>query len=191
MQTEISCKTSSLLKTLKGIKAVIKDRNKRSGAKAIEITLEITITDGMVTFVIPGCNLPMKCKTIGTVKATLPFLRLYNAVLIETNPEMHIVVTKGNLQVNLVRFFAQTCFFEDDNILRSVNLSINYSDAELLRLGKQGFTEQELYFNRLGHKIDRANENLNKNVLYAHKVLCEYGVDIEDIEKLVMKSLFD
>ena len=45
----------------------------------------------------------------------------------------------------------ETTFFETDKILRSIKMPINYTDWHLLRLENEGYTPEELEFNKLDY----------------------------------------
>ncbi|PCH67000.1 MAG: hypothetical protein COC01_06780 [Bacteroidetes bacterium] len=80
-------------------------------------------------------------------------------------------------------------FFEDDSILRSIQIPINYKDIDLLRLRHEGYTEEELEFNKITELIDTAEQSLKRKMAAAVSNLKEYGVKYEEIEGLVKSKL--
>jgi hypothetical protein len=103
--------------------------------------------------------------------------------------EIQAEITDGWLAIAGIKVAAKTSFFADDSILRSVNLPLNYNDADLLRMSDNGFTTEELDFNRLGAKIREAETNLDVNIIKAHRVLKVYGITVEEIREMVENKL--
>ncbi|PCH67001.1 MAG: hypothetical protein COC01_06785 [Bacteroidetes bacterium] len=98
--------TKEFLNTLKLLKAAVPGRS----AKAKRITCEITITNGKVTFVVPGCTQAIKCETKGSAKLTLPFLYFLEIVKSLKTVEAEFRITEGEVSVGILKFNAQTCF---------------------------------------------------------------------------------
>jgi hypothetical protein len=83
----------------------------------------------------------------------------------------------------------QTTFFENDSILRSINLPINYSELHLLQLDHKGFTEEEIDFNKLEFELYDAKKYLKLNIIKAIDILGVYGVTIKEIEDLIQSKI--
>jgi hypothetical protein len=93
------------------------------------------------------------------------------------------------MQINTLTINAQTTFFEDDTILRSIKLPVNYTDAFLLKLENQGYTEEELTFNRMGTKILMAKRRKISNIQNALYYLETYGINYAELEKIINDKL--
>lgn len=177
--------TKHLQNTLKLVKGAVHGKS----AKTLSVTCEITITDGKATFAVPGAVFSLDCITKGTCKATIPFLQFSLIVKDVQTIETEITITEGSIKIQRVTINAQTTFFKTDSILRTIQLPINYTDADLLRLRKQGYTQEELEFNNLAKQIDIAHSNLDSNLLLAAKILKQYDVPYEALEKLAKEKL--
>lgn len=94
-------------------------------------------------------------------------------------------MTIGNLTL-----IVSTCFFKDDTILRSINLPINYSTADILRL-RDKYTAEEIAFNKLDGLINSTLAEINKDVKIAAGTLLKYGITKEEITKMVTEKIFN
>ncbi len=178
--------TKQLFQTLKLLKAGLPERK----ANALKTQCELTIKTAEVIFDIPGCVSSVKCSTVGTAKATVLFLHFYEIIKVEKDPETKIQINNGNIKINQIAINAKTCFFEDDSILRTVDLPVNYIDKELLLLS-QRHTPEELAFNKMTPFIKAAEKKLEENINGAYKKLRIYGVSMEEIKALVNQKIKD
>ena len=178
--------TQKLLQTLKQVNGAV---GKRS-ARTVAITSEITVTDCKITIAVPGAIFSMECLTDGTCKASVPFLHLLEVVKDFKTKNTGIVITEGCIKLNAISLLGKTTFFEDDTILKTIDLPINYTDAELMRLSANGYTSGEIAFNNLKPKIEKANQNLHKHLLNAYHLLKQYGVTFEDLEQITKERLY-
>jgi hypothetical protein len=181
----ITTTTKDLLNILKQLKAGIKGKT----PKAMATTCEITVTDGKATFAVPGAIFTLECSTIGTCKAVLPFLHFFQVIKDLQVKDLEIIINKNDIKIHNVSFNIRTTFFETDRILRTIHLPINYKDKDILTLPKQGYTEEEIIFNKMLIKLEQAEERLISNISKAHKILKEYGVPYEVIEKVAKESV--
>ena len=108
--------------------------------------LEITITDGLVTLVIPGVRLELECETVGTAKASLSLHYFNDIIQSWKDLKFECTINDDSIKMGVTSVNAQTTFFENDSILRSIKLHINYTDLYLLQLEHKGFTEEEILF---------------------------------------------
>lgn len=84
---------------------------------------------------------------------------------------------------------AKTTFFENDSILRSINLPINYSELHLLQLEHKGFTTEEIDFNKLEFELYYAKKHLKSNIKKTIDILDLYGVTTNEIEELIQGKI--
>jgi hypothetical protein len=178
-------KTKVLKQTLAKMRVALKSTalDKRT------VYCEITITDGKITLTCPGVTYTVVAKTDGMAKVALPYLYLANILKDHKALEIEASVSDNWLKLGSVKVAAKTTFMQSDNILRSVNLPLNYNDADLLKMPEQGFTKEELEFNRLDTKIEKAQNHIQINISRAHKALKSYGITVEEIEHLVKSKV--
>ncbi|MBK8846141.1 MAG: hypothetical protein IPO27_05995 [Bacteroidetes bacterium] len=176
-----------LLQTLKLIKAAIRC-NKVAAQKII---CDITVTDGLVQFAVPGAIFTLESKTIGTTKAAVYALHFIEIVKAEKGPDIEVIINDSKVTIGKITIPAKTTFFENDQILRTIQLPINYTDADLLRLSSEGYTWSELDFNNLTKSILMAEETLKRNLALAYNNLKIYGVSYQELETITKKKIFD
>jgi hypothetical protein len=150
----ITAKTKELFQTLKYLKVAV-GRSKKNN----NVFCEITVTDGKLTFAVPGAIFPMVCITQGTCKTAVLFLHFFQIVKDLKVKDVKIIITKDSIQIQNVTISANSTFFENDKILRTIQLPMNYNDADLLKLLNEGYTMEELEFNNLTFKIYQAEIN--------------------------------
>ena len=177
----IQTKKTKLIETLKHLKAVVKGKS----AKSLKMICEITITDGQAVFAIPGAIFTLVCKTQGVAKITVPFLYFWDIIKNHNSPDLTMKINKGEVTIGPITFMATTCFIENDRILRTIQLPINYTDADLLRLPKQGYTQEELEFNRMTKMIKEARSRLDARIAKAAGLFKDFGVTEEEIGAIV------
>jgi hypothetical protein len=182
----VRANTQKLLQTLKQVNGAV---GKRS-ARTLAITSEITVTDGKITIAIPGAIFSLVCINLGTCKASVPFLHFLEVAKEFKAPVTEIIFIEGAIILNTITLFGKTTFFEDDTILKTIDLPINYSEVELIRLSINGYTIEELEFNNLKPKIDKALERLDAKLDIAYLLLKQYGVTHQDIEQITKKRLY-
>lgn len=187
MPIQIICKKSDFKHVLKHLRVGKTKRRK----DALKIFCEITVTDGNATFALPGSVFSIKCQTIGTAKATVLYFQLFDIIDTIDDDQIEMTITEGSLKINMVTVNANTCFFKDDRILRTIRLPLNYNEADLLRLVQQGYTEQELLFNKLYFKFERAQKSIETAINSAYLKLKLYGVTRAEIMNLVEKKLYN
>ena len=92
--------------------------------------------------------------------------------------------------INTFKFRTLTTFFEDDKILRSIQLPINYKDSDLIALVRSNlYSDEEIMFNHLAEKVDHAQDRLEKNMEHVWQLLREYGVSRQSISYLINSEI--
>ena len=177
---------NQFLKTLKRVKVAVRGK----GTKANSVSCEITVIDGRTSFSVPGALFLLDCITNGTCKATVPFLKFQDLIKSTNKSEIEVKISEGELEVGIVTIKANTIFFRDDSVLRTIDLPINYTDADLLRIAKENYTIEELKFNRLYDKIEQAQERFNKKLDKAYNMLKDYELPFPEFENLVEEHLY-
>lgn len=182
----VRANTKKMIQTLRFVKVAIGKPTDKNMAKSAEIT----VTDGKFTIAAPGAIFYLKCITHGTCKASVKFLHFLQIIKDLKSEETDITITEGNIKINGVTIPVKTTFFEDDNILRTIDLPLNYTEADLIRISHSGYTYEELEFNNLTSKIEVAKENLDDNTFKAYSLLKQYGVDYTELKTMVHEKLY-
>ena len=182
----LKVKKSQFLKTLLALNKAVKNLPRKNTT----VTCEITITDGKATFAVYGAIFFMECETQGTCKVSISFPYLFEVIKGHNNRVVDITITEDNMQVGIVSFAVRTSFFETDRILRTIDLPINYTVADLLRLSKESYTMEELQFNKIAVPILKAEEAYERNIAAAYNKLKGYGVTLKDVEKLAEVKIY-
>jgi hypothetical protein len=183
--SSFTIKKSVLIKTLTEIsKIVSKIRNSRNSG-----VLEMTITDGKLTLIVPGAKHELDCETISSAKVSISLFYYLDIIKSQRETTIHCIITDNTIEVKGLLVSAQTTFFETDRILRSIKMPLNYTDFHLLKLEKEGYTEEEIEFNDLNFDIRRAKKTLAKNILKTLDLLNVYGVNKKEIKELVYNKI--
>lgn len=153
--------------------------------------IELTITDGLLTLVIPGSRFELKCETKSTAKATIGFFYFRDIIKNWTQLNVECAITENTIKIGVTSFKAQSTFFESDRILRSIDLPINYSDFHLLRLEHHGFTKEEIDFNGLEFELHQAKKNFKSTIRKTSDLLRIYGISAIEIEELLNAKIKD
>jgi hypothetical protein len=69
---------------------------------------------------------------------------------------VEIIIKENEISIDITTINAKTTFFENDRILRTIVLPMNYTDDDLIKLLKEGYTKEELSFNNFTKKINEA-----------------------------------
>ncbi len=183
MVKAIASKTN-LLEVFKHLKVATKN----TSANKLKMSCELTIKTDKICFVVPGIQYELPCYTEGVGRFTCPLLYISDIISTTTDKEIVITILRDKVQVNNVIFKANTTFFEDDTILRSIKLPINYTDADIIKLSKSNYTPEEITFNKLDNTIAIAQQELEQNIEKAYNILKVYGISKEELKLLVEKK---
>lgn len=174
-----------LLNTLNEISKVLGSASKWKKS----VVLELTVTDNKLTLVVPGAKYVLDCETKSTAKATIGLIYYLDIIKSQKGTLIECIITDGTIEINKLFINVQTTFFETDSILRSIKMPINYSDLHLLKLEKDGFTEEEIRFNELSSEVYYAKKALTSNIRNTINLLNIYGVNKKDIEEMINKKM--
>ena len=184
-QASFIIRKTILLKELKNIAKAL-GRMTRANKQTV---VELTITDDKLTIVIPGAKFELDCETKSTAKASLGFFYFKDIVETSKGLSFEAIINDNTIKIGLARFKAQTTFFEDDSILRSIKLPINYTDWHILQMDNKGYTIEELRFNNLEFEIYHAKNRLEYNISKAKEYLGVYGISTKEIEVFVSTKI--
>lgn len=151
--------------------------------------IELTITDGLLTLVVPGSRIEVKCETKSTAKATIGFFYFKNIVQTWNNIIIECFILDNVIKIGVTSFKAKSTFFESDRILRSIKLPMNYSVYHLLQLENRGFTPEEIDFNGLEFAVHQAKKDFKLTVRKTKELLKIYGVTAAEIEELLNSKI--
>lgn len=182
--SSFTIKKSVLLNTLKELTKVL---NKVSKYKFT--VLEMTVTDGKLTLVIPGAKYILDCETIHSAKGTIDLPYFLDIIKSQKKQSITCTFTDDTIEIMGLFIKIQTTFFETDKILRSIKLPINYSDWHLLKLEKEGFTIEEIEFNKLSYEVNCAKRRLRANIRKTTEVLQIYGISKKEIQEFISKKI--
>lgn len=184
-RTFFVAKRTALSKVLKQLGASIVNKRHRRNCPC-----ELTLINDLVSFNVPGATFGMKVETEGTAKASFEleiFRQVINSFKLK---ELKVEIEEGNIIVDKFSFKAITTFFEDDKILRSIVLPMNYSDIDLVSISASNrYTIEELKFNKLWILVNQAERRLKNNLNAAARSLEPYGISRQEIEDLLDKKI--
>lgn len=184
-EARFTIRKSVLYKELIKIEKTIK----AAYGKKVWMPLEFTVIDNFLIMVIPGIKLELPCKTVSTVKFSIGFFYFKEVIKHWKTPMIEFVITDNLLTIDKSLFDVQTTFFENDSILRSITLPVNYTGYHLLQLEPKGFTLEELRFKGLEFDVARAERNLKSNIRKTIELLGIYGITKKEIEELVQSKI--
>lgn len=161
------------------------------GKRSKVTTCELTFTDDKIEVAVPGAQFTIVSVGIGAAKVTLPFFYLYDIIEKSNKPVLEISLSRNQMTINSLTIGVTTTFFEDDRVLRTIDIPLNYNDKDLLLLKKGRYTEEELAFNKLIPEIEEAEKNLERNIEKAYQILKIYGIKKSEIKSIISKSLND
>jgi hypothetical protein len=174
-----------LLSLIKQLKLSLNGKRKYSNS----LTCEITVTEGKITLATPGIILAMACETIGTAKATIPFIHLLKIVSDTTASLVLLEIENNAIIIEDVIAKSATTFFNDDTILRTIRIPLNYNDYDILKLEYEGYTPEELRFNRISPMLLDAKSNLYQRAIEVAKILHPYNISSDEITKWVVERI--
>lgn len=186
MKSGFTCITSKLLATLKCMKPALP----KGRVASMRITCEITVTTNQIRLVIPGATHALSCiETSGTCKFTIPFVYFYKIIQDHDKTNFEAIIEPSSLKLSTkTSIDVRTTFFDDDKILRSIDLPFNHSPKDILYLVDK-HTIEELLFNRQSKNIMNTIYNIDRDVRNAYKLLKKYEVTEQELMDLVERKL--
>jgi hypothetical protein len=184
MECSFTVKRKELLSALMQFKKVVKSvKNKGT-------ILEVTIIDCGLTLNIPGGEQTIQAQTKGSAKFAVKLWYIIDILASYDMDVLNCLLTEDTLKISNTFFNVYTTFFEDDNILRSINLPLNYSHVDLYRLNASGkYTQQEIEFNELTEKIEASILKIKLDTEEVSLILSAYGFSRKEITEIIMDKL--
>ena len=151
---------------------------------------ELTVTSKKATFAIPGALFSVPCIATGATKATFPFIPFLKIMNLESRDQIEMTFTPSTVALGNFTFHAETCFFLDDRILRTIQHPMNYTLIDLVNLKDGTYTKEELEFNKIPQKITEAEVGLEKAINSCYNKLKHYGIRLPEIEAFVKSKIY-
>ncbi|HZL12123.1 MAG TPA: hypothetical protein VFC65_19235 [Prolixibacteraceae bacterium] len=117
----------------------------------------------MRSILLLGASKVIYCNATGPVKVSLPFWYLNDIVRLIATHDFRIDISEGFLTIGKLTVEADTCFFQDDSILRSIKLPIHFTVSDLLRINDR-YTPEEIAFNKLDVLIKKYIETISQDI---------------------------
>ncbi|RNI39887.1 hypothetical protein EFY79_00865 [Hanamia caeni] len=175
---------SELLNALKQIQRVEKSTKKKLS------TLDVTLIDGLLQMAIPGIQLNIIAATKGSAKFTVRLWYFTDIIKSERDNTLHFELTENRLSIRKLSFPVLTTFFETDRILRSINLPLNYTDMDLVKLLLSGkYTDEEIVFNDLDKEALTAMRRVKADISKIILMMKAYGFKRKEVEELIQNKL--
>jgi hypothetical protein len=168
---------STLYKELSNINKIIGKKRR------YKTTLEITIIDDYIILVVPGISIKLSAVTESTAKFSLGLLYFIHVVKTHRFDDMQFLIKDTMITLGSLSFKVRSTFFETDQILRSVDLPINYENVHLMRMEQSGrYTQSEISFNKLDGYKSKAYQKLEKDIDKITAIAHAYGFSRAEIE---------
>ena len=151
---------------------------------------ELTVTSTKATFAVPGALFSVPCVATGAAKATFPFIRFFKLMDLESKDQVQMTFTPSTAALGNLTFPAETCFFPNDRILRTIQLPMNYTLIDLANLKNENYTQEELEFNKIPQKVATAETGLDKAIQSCYNKLKHYGIRLPEIEAFVREKIY-
>ncbi|MBW6489619.1 MAG: hypothetical protein K0B15_00360 [Lentimicrobium sp.] len=170
--------TEGLSQILNRLK-IVQKLNK--GKKKV-LMCEVTVKKGCIELSTPGLFQVLEARTSGTCKFVIPVSFFTKVVASYKNDYLNFAVSKGMLEMENYICNANTTFFEDDSVLRSIQLPINFKSSDLLPLTGIEYTKEELEFNNLAPHVEKAKRKLVMDLLAASQMLSDYDISYKELK---------
>jgi len=185
VKASFKCKTKDLRDTLKFLNPT---RSKKTSN--LRRTLEITIKTNEVIFTVAGSSMTMFCEAYGPGKFTLSLFYLTDMAQTCYNRTSVISIGDWFMTYNDHTVDVETCYFEDDTILRSIKLPLNYKINDILKLPHK-YTPEEIKFNKLEGEYDTAISKLANDAKIIKQRLKKYGISPLEIDRFLHDKIFE
>lgn len=184
IKAALTCNTKDLNDVIRFLKATMKKTWLEERPYC-----EITFKTNQVEFVVHGARKTLLCEAFGPARVNISFA--YFLHLINDRPKIKTIISVGDefMIVNDTMVCVETWFFEDDNILRSINLPVNYGIYDLLNLSTK-YTEREIEFSKLSDEYHAAFKTLANDTKIITGKLKKYGFSKDEVEKFIHNKIF-
>ncbi len=179
----MTCQTNVLKECMKFLSvAVPRDKKGRL------YNCEITVKTNEVNFVVIGATKTVYCDATGPVKISLPFWYFNDIVKRIENRYVTIDISDGFLTIGKLSISTETCFFQDDSILRSIKLPINYTLSDIFSIANY-YTPEELAFNKIDVLIKNNLGKVHQDITKIAVILEKYGISKKAIARFIFEAI--
>jgi hypothetical protein len=174
-----------LLDTLKKMLRLEKSARKKSYC-----TLEVTLIDNFIVLNIPGVFMRIEANTSGSARFSMQLAYFIHIVQDQVDNTLEFHLSKDWLRIRSNSFPVQSTFFENDRILRSIQLPMNYTRADLAKLILSGqYTDEEIAFNDLTESAGEALRTAREDFKKVANILRPYGLNNQYVYKMIDEGL--
>ena len=152
--------------------------------------LEISLTTDLMTLTVPGIHLDLEIQGTGAGKISTGLMHFIHVVEDLQKDTFILQLFDGEIRIDDKIVQANVWLYQNDSILRKINLPINYDELELLRLPLLGYTDEELYFNKLSVKVDIAEKHLERNITEVAAILKQYGFTRKELSSYIKEKIY-
>ena len=174
------------LRSLHGIKSLVNEYKKRN----FVLECELTATSTILTLILYGVEFSIPCKGTGAASAIFPLVPFLEIMKLENKENIEMKISDTHVTLGTFSFPAQTHLFSNDRILRTINLPKKYSLIDLIKLTKLDYTQEELNYNQIPQKISAIEDGVSEAVKSCYNKLKKFGIQINEIEEFVMKTVY-
>jgi hypothetical protein len=181
---QFSIEKNKLLPVLKQLAAMERSARKRNSV------LEVTVKDACLELVMPGAQLQVAAEASGAVKFRTRLWYFRDLIENEKDKVLHFKVEEHALKIRDFTFTVYTAFMEDDRILRSIDLPLNYTPLDLARLYlSDRYTDEELEFNGMDKEALKAYRKITGDIQKIAVLMKPFGFDRSEIEALIKERV--
>jgi hypothetical protein len=167
----------------------IKVAHKLQGRKKKIVYCEVTVKTDCLEIQSPGIFTEVEARSSGPCKFSVAYLIFSKIVSSYKSETLNFTVDKGRIYIENLGFSLDTTFFNDDTILRSIQLPINFAAADLLTLNQANYSPEEIHFNKMDVQIEHVMVKLVKDLMAVSKKLQPYHITYNDLKNLVCERL--
>ncbi|RCK74502.1 MAG: hypothetical protein IGBAC_1450 [Ignavibacteriae bacterium] len=184
MKANLEFSKSELLQAFKSLKIALPKKKDEAAA----IRLEIDVFSDTAKLSLIGASYTINCKSNNYLKIVVHYLYFTELVRNSKSDNIQIIIEDDKVFVGSIMVLSpifKVCHPEEQG---DVDLSINYSKIDLLRLRKN-LTLEELETMNLLKKITEVEELLHTNLKKAELLLKDFGVNYKDLKNLVTSKI--
>lgn len=150
---------------------------------------ELTIKTNSIELVVAGIKQVRPCEAWGPAKVTISFLHLLHLIKDSRQRSTKVIVGDDFMTIDDTTVDVVTWFFQDDSILRSIDLPANYDVVDILNL-PQKYTAEEIEFNKLKKDLTAAQSKLYEDIQKVAKILKKYRIYEPTIQRFIYDSFY-
>lgn len=150
---------------------------------------EFTIVNNKLIINVPGATLDINVISEGGAKFTTNIIPFSKALNVFDESILEFTLYNNQLSCGAFRLNVLSTFFNDDKVLRKIDLPLNYKKEDLIKLLSGKYTKEELAFNELDELCANIDIELKENIFKVSNILAPYGIKYEKIKQLIEDEL--